>query len=177
MTAAPRVETYPSAYGPTLLLQHARLLADSAISVEVAQARRYASVEQKARLERYGFSHSQRLVPTLLIPIYDAHGEQALYQHRPDEPRVKDGKRLKYETCFGSKLVIDVPPLIHGDLGNPKLPLVIITEGSRKADAAVSAALCCISLLGVWGWRGSNDQGGKTALADWEAIALNCRAV
>ena len=156
MTAAPSVDTYPSAYGPTLLLQHAKLLADSAISVEVAQARKYTSVERKARLEHYGFSQSQRLVPTLLIPIYDARGEQALYQHRPDDPRVRDGKRLKYETCFGSKLVIDVPPHIRPDLGNPKLPLVI-TEGSRKADAAVSAGLCCISLLGVRGWRGSND--------------------
>ena len=132
--------------------------------------------ERKTRLEHYAFSQSQRLVPTLLIPIYDAYGEQALYQHRPDEPRVRDGKRLKYETCFGSKLVIDVPPLIHRDLGNPKPPLVI-TEGSRKADAAVSAGLCCISLLGVWGWRGTNDQGGKTALAEWEAIALNGRVV
>jgi hypothetical protein len=170
------VETYPSAYGPTLLLQHAKLLADSAISVEVAQARQYASIERKSRLEHYGFSQSQRLVPTLLIPIYSAHGERALYQHRPDEPRIRDGKRLKYETCFGSRLVIDVPPLIRGDLGNPKLQLVI-TEGTRKADAAVSAGLSCISLLGVWGWRGTNDQGGRTALAEWEAIALNGRIV
>jgi hypothetical protein len=176
MTAAPIVDTYPSPYGPTLLLQHAKLLADSAISVEVAQARKYTSVERKARLEQYGFSRSQRLVPTLLIPIYDAFGEHALYQHRPDEPRIRDGKRLKYETCFGSKLVVDVPPLVRGDLRNPKLPLVI-TEGSRKADAGVSAGLCCISLLGVWGWRGTNDQGGKTALAEWEAIALNGRVV
>ena len=125
MTAAPSVETYPSAYGPTLLLQHAKLLADSAISVEVAQARKYTSVERKAKLEQYGFSRSQRLVPTLLIPIYDAFGEHALYQHRPDEPRIRDGKRLKYETCFGSKLVVDVPPLVRDDLRNPKLPLVI----------------------------------------------------
>jgi hypothetical protein len=29
----------------------------------------------------------------------------------------------------------------------------------------------------VWGWRGTNDQGGKTALAEWEAIALNGRVV
>jgi hypothetical protein len=41
----------------------------------------------------------------------------------------------------------------------------------------VSAGLCRISLLGVWGWRGTNDQGGKTALAEWEASALNGRVV
>lgn len=54
MTAAPSVDTYPSAYGPGLLLQHARLLADSAISVEVAQARRYMSVEVVSR-QGWGF--------------------------------------------------------------------------------------------------------------------------
>ena len=37
--------------------------------------------------------------------------------------------------------------------------------------------VCCIALLGVWNWRGTNDKGGKTALADWEAIALNDREV
>jgi hypothetical protein len=41
----------------------------------------------------------------------------------------------------------------------------------------VSQGLCTISLLGVWSWRGSNEHGGKTALSDWESIALNERQV
>jgi hypothetical protein len=59
---------------------------------------------------------------------------------------------------------------------DPRRPL-FITEGARKADAGVSAGLCTIALLGVWNWRGSNEFGGKTALADWDSIALNERDV
>ncbi len=33
----------------------------------------------------------------------------------------------------------------------------------------------CISLSGVWNWRGTNRQGGKCALGDWDVIALNGR--
>ena len=41
----------------------------------------------------------------------------------------------------------------------------------------VSKGLCCVALLGVWNWRGSNEHGGKTALADWEYITLKGRRV
>ena len=68
-------------------------------------------------------------------------------------------------------MALDVPPAARRDLGNPAVPL-FITEGARKADAAVSAGLCCVALLGVWNWRGTNEWGGKTALPDWEAIAF-----
>src|SRR5262249_49947749 len=61
-------------------------------------------------------------------------------------------------------------------LGDPKRPL-FITEGARKADSAVSRGLCCVELFGVWNWRGTNDDGGKTALEDWELVALNGRDV
>ena len=56
------------------------------------------------------------------------------------------------------------------------MPL-FITEGIPKADAAVSINLCCIALLGVFNFRGSNEVGGKTALADWESVAPNGRTV
>jgi hypothetical protein len=52
-----------------------------------------------------------------------------------------------------------------------------VTEGIRKADAAASIDLCCVALLGVWNFRGSNEFGGTTALADWESIALKDRVV
>jgi hypothetical protein len=59
---------------------------------------------------------------------------------------------------------------------NPYVPL-IVTEGLRKADAAVSVGVCCLGLLGVWNWRGRNEVGGATALVDWERIALKGRSV
>ena len=56
------------------------------------------------------------------------------------------------------------------------MPL-FITEGARKADAAVSQGACCVALLGVWNFRGTNEYGGKVALPDWESVALNGRDV
>lgn len=166
----------PDPYALDLLPHHAKLLAASAISVAVARARRYRSVEKKSGLELKGFGRSQRVVPTLLIPIFGTTGQCMLYQHRPDEPRVKNGKPLKYETVAGSRLTIDVPPSTRHLLGDPAVPL-FVTEGVRKADSAASQGLCCLDILGVWGWRGTNAVGGKTALADWERVALNDRHV
>jgi Domain of unknown function (DUF3854) len=37
--------------------------------------------------------------------------------------------------------------------------------------------LTCISIAGVWNWRGTNTQGGKVALADWESVAINGRVI
>jgi putative DNA primase/helicase len=161
--------------------RHADLLRHSAIRRDVASARGYRTVTTRAELLRLGFSEAQARVPALLVPIWTVHGDIGLYQIRPDDPRiVKDkagkAKPLKYETPKGARMMVDVPPSARPALGNLSVPL-FITEGARKADAAVSAGLCCISLLGVWNWRGSNEDGGKVALAAWESVALNGRTV
>jgi len=165
-------------YGLQLLPQHTALLKDSAITPEVAQTRGYRSVDIKAELKRLGFSEYQCQVPALLIPIYGTQGQISNYQIRPDAPRIdkKRGKPIKYETPKGSQMVLDVHPLVRTKLRDPKAPL-FITEGIRKGDAAVSKDLCCIALLGVWNFRGTNQHGGKVALVDWEDIALNGRPV
>src|SRR5260370_11672594 len=155
-----------------LLPQHAALISASAISAAVAAARGYRSVAKKAELGDLGFAESQRQVPTLLTPIWTVHGEIGTYQHRPDQPRVRSGKPVKYETMAGSRMVLDVPPIVRAKLGNPKVPL-FVTEGVRKADAAVSHGLSCVGLLGVWNWRGANADRRNGALADWESIPPN----
>jgi hypothetical protein len=170
------VEAGPGADLARLLPQHARLIEASGISPEVARARGYRSVTTKAELARCGFTESQRLVPTLLIPIYNVAGELVNYQHRPDAPRIVNGKPVKYETPKGSSMVLDVPPLAKTWLADPKRPL-FLTEGIRKGDSGVSQGLCTVPLLGVWNWRGTNGHGGRVALPDWELIALNDRDV
>src|SRR5262249_23054861 len=151
----------------TLLSHHAALLEASGIAPHVVTARGYRSVEETADLAALGFSApQQRLVPALLVPIWTVAGEIATHQLRPDSPRVLDGKIVKYETKARSTMVLDVPPAARAQLGDPSQPLVI-TEGVRKADSAVSRGLCCIALLGVWNWRGTNGVGGKVALPDW----------
>lgn len=159
-----------------LLPQHQALLAASAIPDHVAAARGYQSLTTQAAVRRYGFSPSQARVPALLLPIWDVFGEIGTYQLRPDLPRMVDGKPRKYETPPGTRMVLDVPPLVRAALANPNLPL-FVTEGARKADAAVGLGLCSVALLGVWTFRGRNEQGGKAMLPDWEQIALNQRLV
>ena len=161
-----------SDFGIALFPQHAKLLRASVISPEVAAERGYVSVDTKTRLEGLKFAKSQRNVPGLLIPIWATDGEIRLYQHRPDTPRLNgDGKPIKYETPFRSKIVLDVPPRAREHLGNNSVPLWI-TEGARKADAAVTAGLCCIGLIGVNGWTRD-----RQALPDWRHIMLKNRPV
>ena len=159
-----------------LLPQHRALIEGSAITPEVAAERGYRSITVKSDLRRLGFGAFQCNVPGLLHPGWDSNGQPAGYQFRPDQPRVKDGKPIKYDTPYKSRMWIDVPPPIRPLLGKPDVPL-FITEGIRKADSAASQGLCCIALLGVWNWRGRNDADGLTALPDWELIALNGRDV
>lgn len=160
--------------GRILLSHHAERISASSISDEVAKVRGYRTVSLKSELKTLGFAESQRRVPALLIPVWSVHGEIVTYQIRPDEPRIKDGKPLKYETPAGAHMALDVPPAARPLLADPSLPL-FITEGARKADAAVSRGLCCVALLGVWNFRGKNENGGLTALADWECVALKGR--
>lgn len=110
------------------------------------------------------------------------------YQYRPDKPRITKGARekaaksgkpakpVKYESPGGQRNGIDIPPATREHLGDPAVPLWV-TEGSRKADSAASAGLACVSLSGVWSWRGRNADGGKLAVADWQDIAVNGRRV
>jgi hypothetical protein len=51
-----------------------------------------------------GFSPAQRRVSGLLIPLFNARGECVRYQFRPDEPRMRDGKLVKYESPSKSEI-------------------------------------------------------------------------
>ena len=100
---------------------------------------------------------------------------------KPDTPRSipnRKGKlRLaKYEQPRGSRLMLDVPPICLAHIGNPVVDNFIV-EGIKKADCLASKGRCAITLTGgVWGWLGTNEHGGKTALPDWREVALNgCR--
>lgn len=150
---------------------------DSGISPEVIAARGYRTVTVKAELKRLGFSDRQCLTPGLLLPVWDLNGEIATYQFRADQPRIgRNGKPIKYETRQGSAMVLDVSPLIHHHLRDVRIPL-LITEGIKKADAAISRNGCCVALLGVWNWRGRDGHGATRMLPEFERIPLTDRAV
>lgn len=154
----------------------ATLLEESAIAADVVEARGYRTVYKKAELEGLGFGRAQCNPPGLLLPIHGPAGGIVSYQFRPDEPRINKGKPVKYETPSGSRMALDVHPFCREKLGDPSVPL-FVTEGIKKGDALVSRGLCAVALIGVWNWRGKNGLGGKTALSEWEYVALNGRAV
>lgn len=165
-----------SSYSIALFPQHAASLAESGITPEHARARGYVSVDTKKRLEQLGVTKAGRNVPGLLVPQLLKQGETWGYQYRPDVPRCRDGKPVKYETPTGQRNGLDVPPGVGAALEDPTVPLWV-TEGVKKADAAALAGLCCVALPGVWSWRGRNPHGGKVAIADWHDVALNDRRV
>jgi hypothetical protein len=162
----------------TLAEHHKKvLIVESSIAQDVVEARGYRTIEKKVELKTLGFADRQCNPPGLLIPIYSPTGEIVNYQFRPDQPRIgKNGRAIRYETPARTRTVLDVHPFAREMLGNPSIPL-FITEGLKKSDALVSCGRCAVALLGVWSWRGRNDEGGLTALAEWEYIALNDREV
>jgi Domain of unknown function (DUF3854) len=164
-------------YGARLSDQHARMLAESLVTPDHARARGYVTVDTKKLLEDLGVTKAGRNVPGLLALMHDKAGEVWGYQYRPDTPRLNGtGRPVKYETPTGQRNGIDVPPGVGPRLDDPAVPLWI-TEGAKKADAAVCAGLACVALPGVWSWRGTNVSGGKVAVPDWHDIALNGRQV
>src|SRR5919112_2842567 len=163
--------------GTQLSPEHrAMLLDESGIAQRLVAERGYHTVTSRAELERLGFGRSQRRTPALIIPIYGPTGEIVLYQARPDGPRIKDGKAIKYETPSGASMALDIHPAMREEIRDPSRPL-FVTEGIKKGDALSSRDLASISLIGVWNWRGSNEYGGKTALREWEYVALEGRKV
>ena len=171
-----------------LSASHLKMLRDeSAIADEVIRARGYRTTDG-SELRSLGFDPPQ-CRPGLLLPLWTPDGANPVCVLRPDAPRSFDEKDkprlpdgtypqqvLKYEYPKGEKMRLDCPPLCRPQLGDPGVPLWI-TEGQKKADALASHGFCALAILGVWNWRGRNDLGGLTALADWDCVALNGREV
>src|SRR5215216_2622811 len=166
-------DTEPRQHRP-LLEHHRRLLEeDSGIAPDVVVERGYWTATTTSELAELGFSPAQRRVPALLLPKYCTAGVNGLHEIRPDKPRVqrREGKErsLKYESAAKSRVMIDVHPRTVSILDDPSV-LLLIGEGIRKGDSAVSRGYPCLNLSGVYGWRGRNAQGGKRILADFDDI-------
>lgn len=164
---------------PILLDHHRAQLVASGIDPSVIAERGYFSAQRIVDLKRFGFGEVQCNVPALGIPICGIEGKTVLYQSKPDLPRIarKTGKPVKYETPSKSRMALDIPPRVRHAAGDPTTPM-IVTEGVKKGDSAVSyGAPFVVALLGVWNWLGTNDDGGKVTLAEFDQIALNGREV
>lgn len=159
-----------------LLPHHLAMLKASGLSHAIIEQRGYQSVTKRAELHHLGFGDQQCSVPALLLPIRTVTGALGGYQSRPDQPRMRKGKVVKYETLSDMRMILDIHPCVRHLLKNPAIPL-FITEGVKKGDALACRGCCAVALLGVWNWRGTNEEGGRLALPDWESIALNGRQI
>ncbi|MGH7965777.1 MAG: DUF3854 domain-containing protein, partial [Candidatus Binatia bacterium] len=147
------------------------------ISDAVIEARGYRTTDDGKELVPLGFASRQLRQSGLLLPLHATDGSQPFCVYRPDSPRMeKDKKIIKYEIPSGHGVRLDCPPTCRPKLADPSIPLWI-TEGQKKADSLASRGACVVALLGVWNFKGQNDFGGTTFLADWDYIALNGRDV
>src|SRR5262245_37332327 len=123
-----------------LLPRHRDMLEkESGIDSQVIRERGYYSAVAKKDLEEVGFGPAQRRVPTLVVPVHGVvAGETPWYLHRPDEPRLRNGRVVKYEIPQGRKMALDIHPRVRRALGDPAWPL-FVTEGSKKADSLITA--------------------------------------
>ncbi|MDD5094199.1 MAG: DUF3854 domain-containing protein [Dehalococcoidia bacterium] len=166
-----------SADVPYLTQSHLEHIKGSAISLEVARERGYKSILGKQTIAEKGFSKAQQRAPGILIPQYGPDVANVRYIYRPDNPRQNTkGKPVKYEVPTGDPIGIDTHPRCIEQLKDPTVPL-FITEGTKKVDSLVSHQACAIGLNGVWGFKGRNQFGGTTFLADFDYIALKDRLV
>lgn len=160
--------------------RHAEHLASSAIDPDIIEARGYRTVTGKPELEALEprLSKVQQRLPGLLIPIYRlAEPEPYAYMLRPDKPRTRDGKPIKYEWPTGVAPCLDILPRYRDRLTDLTTPL-LLTEGAKKADSGAGlGAYVVVNLNSVYGWRGRGKGGGKALLADFEHLALEARKV
>ena len=98
------------------------------------------------------------------MPLLRADGSTWGYQYRPDDPRLRGGRPIKYETPWQQRNGLDVPPGVGPMLGDPAIPLWI-TEGIKKADCGALHGLCIVALSGVWNWLGTNTAGRQDGAA------------
>jgi putative DNA primase/helicase len=99
----------------------------------------------------------------LCIPFKDAEGKPTGYcRLKPDHPRKKDGKPVKYESPKGVPNRAYFPPDTLYSLHDATVP-VIITEGEKKAAKADQEGFPCVGLIGVYGWQRKRhcDENGK----------------
>jgi putative DNA primase/helicase len=171
----------------TLADHHRQMLTEgSGIAPDIIAERGYRTSTGHSELKSLGIWAPRTLAAHgLLLPLWGVDGRPAMHVnrqdqsvvpltiYRPDTPLVAaNGRIRKYLNPAGMQMRLDSPVRCHDALKDPHIRLYV-TEGQKKVDALVTHGACAIGLLGVDCWRGTLATGGKTALPDWEDVALN----
>lgn len=166
----------------SLLPEHEKTLTvDSGISPEIVRERGYYSLNRDMvnNLVQLEVVHPVALSGDgwMGIPIVRPDGLVHAEVLRVFGPSAK----VKYVWPTGVRNAIDVNPSALADLMDTSVP-IIITEGTKKADAILTAARAeglryvVLAVNGCWGWKASTE-GGSIAVPDFMDIPLSDRRV
>jgi hypothetical protein len=171
---------------PRLLPQHLADLRDSGLSdSQIAACGFYSESAPAAVAKVLGWKRpAAGLGACLCFPFRDRGGNDTGHvMVKPDQPRQKNGKAVKYESPAGKPLRVYIPPNTRAALADPSVPL-LLTEGMKKAAKADQEGFACLGLVGVYGWQTKRPAGpdGKKSgprelIPDLAAVAWAGRAV
>jgi hypothetical protein len=150
-----------------LLPRHRNELYGSGLSDDQIDACGFYSVETPTPLRTIlnwtGSGSVEQHLPALAIPFRQADGSfNGFTRLKPNRPRVKDGRLVKYESPVNAGNRAYLPPGTIAALADPGTAL-LVTEGEKKAAKADQEGFPCVGLVGVYGWqkRWPKDKDGK----------------
>jgi hypothetical protein len=168
------VTSYPNSGFGTLSDSHRRQLKGSDIAEKVAAARGYRTIRHRSDVPDEFANWQCRL--GLLIPTYSPDGQTCGHQLRPNKPIPrKNGNAPRYETPTGSRITLDVNPLMLEEVRGGDGDLWL-TEGCKKVDSLTSHGEPTVGIIGVWNFA---DPGSKSRmpLSCWNHVRLKGRRV
>jgi hypothetical protein len=102
---------------------------------------------------------------------------------KPDRPRNRDGKAVKYESPHKGGNRAYLPPGVGAALADPTVPLLLV-EGEKKALAGTQAGFPTLGLSGVWNWAlkrpkdaGGRGTGPRRLIGDLDSVRWSGRKV
>ena len=153
---------------------HQQQLKESAIAEEVAVARGYRTIRHRSEVPD-DFANWQRRLG-LLVPTHSPDRVTCGHQLRPNKPiHRKNGNAPRYETPAGSRITLDVNPLMLEEVRHGVGDLWL-TEGCKKVDSLTSRSLPTVGIIGVWNFAEPGSK-GKTPLPCWDHVQLRGRRV
>ncbi len=166
----------------SLSRQHTQQLEASGLGVEIIEQAKLYSADDERIAEILNWDEPQSWDGGLVIPYLDVDGEDTGYSRvRPNTPRRCDGKRVRYESPREKTNKAYFPPGFDKNASE-----WLITEGEKKALAAMQAGFSCIGLSGIWSWakkqeedteKNSDDSKLRKLIPDLEELGWTNRIV